>query len=332
MQPHNLARSTMLARRHALAARALPRDASRQQHRRARHPARRRASSSNDEDVPSDEAIHAELEKINQANNTKSANDWIASWSKRINAPPDEEAERAAAERARAEQEARLEEARSYRYVFAGDLLSSVEDSFAWKYLSDALGTIDIALEAPDLVGADASAMTVTSALARLETSLAGEERRPLRLIGSSTGALVAALYAEANPSRVEKVFLLSPTWGLASILGNFESRYGLKFSEAFRADAAALPDFPTVKCPAYVVHGHDDDISPLKNSERWMQMASQWMRQEGDSDEYVAERRLLEVRGLGHGVETALPHSMGRFTEFFQLPRVDLYLRDREP
>ena len=84
--------------------------------------------------------------------------------------------------------------------------------------------------------------------------------------------------------------------------------------------------------CPAYIVHGHDDDVSPLDNSARWMQMASQWMRQEGDSDENVAERRLLEVSGLGHGVETALPMSMGRFTEFFKIPRVDLYLREREP
>jgi hypothetical protein len=50
-------------------------------------------------------------------------------------------------------------------------------------------------------------------------------------------------------------------------------------------------------------------------------------MRQEGDADEFVAERRLLEVNGMGHSVEAALPTSMGRFTEFFNLPRIDLFM-----
>ena len=33
----------------------------------------------------------------------------------------------------------------------------------------------------------------------------------PLRLIGTSTGALVCALYAERNPEAVDALFLMSP-------------------------------------------------------------------------------------------------------------------------
>ena len=136
---------------------------------------------------------------------------------------------------------------------------------------------------------------TVTSALEKLANELkSGDKERPLRLIGSSTGALVAALYAERNRGAVDKVFLLAPTWELSKCLENFESKYGIKFTDAFREDAKTLPDYPTVTCPAYVVHGFDDDISPLDNSARWMQMASQWMRQEGDSEENVAEASIV--------------------------------------
>lgn len=293
---------------------------------------RRHASGEEGERGRSDEDLYAELEKINAANNSKSASDWISSWSNKMSNPPDEEALRAEAEAARLAEEARLEELRCYRYVYVHDLLSGVNDSFARMYLSDALGTVQIELEAPDLVDGDAN-FTISSALEKLTAAVeAGDKSRPLRLIGASTGALVAALYAEKNRGRAEKIFLLAPTWGLEQLLDKFEAKYGVLFTEAFRADAATHPEFPTVTCPAYVIHGHDDDISPVDNSARWMQMASQFMRQDGDSEENVAERRLLEVNGLGHGVETALPMSMGRFTEFFSLPRVDLNLREQDP
>ena len=34
-----------------------------------------------------------------------------------------------------------------------------------------------------------------------------------------------------------------------------------------------------------------------------------------------VAERRLLEVGGMGHGIENALPQIKSRLTDFFKLP-----------
>jgi hypothetical protein len=135
----------------------------------------------------SDDELYVELEKINAENNKKKAEDWISSWVKSRDAPVDEEQEaRQAAERARAEAE-RLEEARAYRYVFAHDLLGDAKESFARMYLSDALGTIGITLECPDLVGTNAG-YTVTGAVAKLgEIIASGATARPVRLIGASS-------------------------------------------------------------------------------------------------------------------------------------------------
>ena len=133
----------------------------------------------------SDDELYVELEKINAANNKKNAEDWISSWSKKRDEPVDEEAlAREAEERARAE-EARLEEARVYRYIFAHDLLGDAKESFAKMYLSDALGTIGITLESPDLVDGD-SLYTVTKAVKKLgEVVESGAKERPVRLIGT---------------------------------------------------------------------------------------------------------------------------------------------------
>jgi hypothetical protein len=133
----------------------------------------------------SDDELYVELEKINAANNKKNAEDWISSWSKKRDEPVDEEAlAREAEERARAE-EARLEEARVYRYIFAHDLLGDAKESFAKMYLSDALGTIGITLESPDLVDGDSS-YTVTKAVKKLgEVVESGAKERPVRLIGT---------------------------------------------------------------------------------------------------------------------------------------------------
>ena len=71
---------------------------------------------------------------------------------------------------------------------------------------------------------------------------------------------------------------------------------------------------------PAAVVHGYDDTVAKLEHSVKWVREASVNMRGEGVSGEVVAERRLLEVSGAGHGVESALPHALPRFTHFFGL------------
>lgn len=69
-------------------------------------------------------------------------------------------------------------------------------------------------------------------------------------------------------------------------------------------------------------MHGYDDPVSPLENSLTWVRDASVNMRNgaAGETGQ-VAERRLLEVKGMGHGVENALPQIKARLVEFFKLP-----------
>lgn len=70
-----------------------------------------------------------------------------------------------------------LAEARSYRYVFAYDLLSGLGDLFVGKYFKDVLGMIDIELEMLDLVCGNVEYM-VSSALEKLTAALNGGEGR----------------------------------------------------------------------------------------------------------------------------------------------------------
>ena len=153
----------------------------------------------------SDDELYIELEKINAANNKKNAEDWISNWSKKRDEPVDEEAlAREAEERARAE-EARLEEARVYRYVFAHDLLGDAKESFAKMYLSDALGTIGITLESPDLTGGDSS-YTITSAVKKLgEVVESGAKERPVRLIGTFVHLVNLNLQLERVKARIQR-------------------------------------------------------------------------------------------------------------------------------
>ena len=68
-----------------------------------------------------------------------------------------------------------------------------------------------VAARAPHAT-ADAPAFLRSGALRAFEeqvASVAGD--LPLRLIGTSTGALVCALYAERNPEAVDALFLMSP-------------------------------------------------------------------------------------------------------------------------
>ena len=59
---------------------------------------------------------------------------------------------------------------------------------------------------------ADAYACERSGALRSFEEQVAAVAGDlPLRLIGTSTGALVCALYAERNPQAVDALFLMSP-------------------------------------------------------------------------------------------------------------------------
>ena len=74
-----------------------------------------------------------------------------------------------------------------------------------------------------------------------------------------------------------------------------------------------------------YVVHGYDDEAAPRDNSLTWVRDASVNMRTGATGKEgiEVGERRLLEVAGMGHGIENALPQIKSKIITFFKLPFV---------
>ena len=164
----------------------------------------------------------------------------------------------------------------------------------------------------------------VTAAAARLADAIAAlPDDRPVRLIGSSLGAYVAAVYASdaANAKKIDRMMLLAPTFKPRACLATVEKEMGVSLGDAFREDLENHPDFPFAPCRAYVVHGYDDEAAPLENSLTWVRDASVVLREGTGEVGEVAERRLLEVAGMGHGVENALPQIKSRLVDFFKLP-----------
>ena len=216
-----------------------------------------------------------------------------------------------------------------FAYVFCHNMLGAPQDSFACLYLRDTLGGMGLDLLTPDLTeaGEGEGEFTVTSAVAALEAAIEAvpEEKRPVRIIGSSLGAYVTALYASKpeNAANVDRIMLLAPTFKLPSVVDQLEKETGAALSDAFKTDAETHPEFPFVKCRAYVVHGYDDEVAPLENSLTWVRDASVNMR-EGSTEndgEAAEERRLLEVGGMSHGIENALPQIKAKLISFFMLP-----------
>ena len=52
-----------------------------------------------------------------------------------------------------------------------------------------------------------------------------------------------------------------------------------------------------------------------------WTGGVGPWAWATANEGEVVAERRLLEVGGMGHGIENALPQIKAKLIDFFKLP-----------
>ena len=209
-------------------------------------------------------------------------------------------------------------------------MMSPPEDSFACMYLRDVFGTYDVPLLTPNLAP-DGDEFTVTSALNALDAAVKEAEvanpDKQIRLIASSMGAYVAAVYAsrDVNAGRIDRMMLLAPVFKPESVLDSLASELGVQFTDAFREDLVNHDEYPFVQCSAYVVHGYDDEAAPLDNSLTWVRDASVNMRMGATGKEgiEVGERRLLEVAGMGHGIENALPQIKSKIITFFKLPFV---------
>ena len=134
----------------------------------------------------------------------------------------------------------------AYAYVFCHNLMSPPEDSFACMYLKDVLGAVNVPLLTPSLIRDEAfdgeatespsSSLTVTDAVRRLRETIDGlPDDRPVRLIGSSLGAYVAAVYASdpANEGKIDRMMLLAPTFKPSACLPSVEKEMGVSLGDA---------------------------------------------------------------------------------------------------
>jgi pimeloyl-ACP methyl ester carboxylesterase len=167
-------------------------------------------------------------------------------------------------------------------YLYLHGFASGPSSSKA-QYLAARFAEAEVALKTPQLDSGDFEAMTISSQLDELERA-AGSG--PVRLIGSSLGGWLAALYAGRNPA-VDRLVLLAPAFGFVSLfpamLGpekmaewrrtgrvpvfHYGSGRERLLSFQFFEDAQQYPQFPDFAQPGLIIHGVEDDTVPVENS-----------------------------------------------------------------
>jgi hypothetical protein len=158
-----------------------------------------------------------------------------------------------------------------------------------------------IELEIPLLDEGDFEHLTVSGQLRLAAKCLAGA---PCRLIGSSMGGYLAALYAASHP-EVERLVLLAPAFGFASrwremqgpeVISHWRDtgwlevfHYGDKKQRRVHygllEDAANFPGFPDFRQDALIFHGVNDAVVPVELSREFVASHPNAVLREMDSD-----------------------------------------------
>jgi uncharacterized protein len=162
-----------------------------------------------------------------------------------------------------------------YLHGFASSPASRKAQFFAEK-LRAAGAEVDV----PALESEGFENLTVSGQLRVIESAAAGE---PVRMLGSSMGGYLAALYASRHP-EVEKLLLLAPAFGFAE---RWRLRLGEEAFHRWRdtgfmesphyatntvqrvgfgliTDGLQYPAEPDFSQPARIYHGLGDDVVPV--------------------------------------------------------------------
>jgi pimeloyl-ACP methyl ester carboxylesterase len=169
-----------------------------------------------------------------------------------------------------------------YLHGFASGPMSSKAQFFRRRFEK-----IGVEMQIPDLSEGNFEGLTLGRQLRVIETTAGDDD--DVRLIGSSMGGYLAALYA-ARHAEVSRITLLAPAFGFARrwplTLGaekvaewrrtgwlpiyhygdKVESRVGFRLLE----DAEQYEDYPDVSQPTLIFHGRHDDVVPFEYSEEF--------------------------------------------------------------
>ena len=202
-----------------------------------------------------------------------------------------------------------------YLHGFASSPASRKAQLFRSRFAEEGLH-----VEIPDLEEGSFRNLTITGQLRVIERAAAGE---PVRLIGSSMGGYLAALYAARYP-ETRRLALMAPAFGFARRWAADLGKLGM---EQWRAtgtlevfhyaaggpaplgwelmeDALRYEDEPLVKQPALVWHGLGDVVVPPEASRSFVANNPSTRLIEMDSDheltgvaETIAEQALDFLR-----------------------------------
>ena len=187
------------------------------------------------------------------------------------------------------------------RHVYLHGFASGPQSRKAQAFRNALLRAGVAEVEIPDLAAGDFEHLTISSQLGLLERELANE---PVRLIGSSMGGYLAALYA-ARHAAVERLVLLAPAFQFpvrwAESAGPEKMRawkesgwlevYHYADQQARRVhyglyeDALRYEPNPDFAQPARIYHGVNDGTVPIGYSREFAAEHPNAVLQELDSD-----------------------------------------------
>jgi pimeloyl-ACP methyl ester carboxylesterase len=202
------------------------------------------------------------------------------------------------------------------RHVYLHGFASGPQSRKAQAF-HEALAASGIDLEIPILDEGDFEHLTLSRQLQVIEQVLSGA---PCRMIGSSMGGYLAALYAAAHP-EVDRLVLLAPAFGFQT---RWREIHGDEAIEHWRdtgwlpvyhyaakelrrvhfglyEDAGRFPSYPDFHQPARIFHGVNDTVVPIGFSRSFAASHSNAQLTELESD-----HELLDA--LGGIVRDSIP------------------------